>query len=146
MTRAERPEWDVLVIDDEEVVRGGITRLLSDEGLRVAGAADAASGLSHAALADCRLVLCDLMLPDRSGLDLLRELRLRRQDVPLVCITGYATRENQALAADAGATTFLPKPFDSDELLSVVRRALGAGGPRGRAAGEDEKAEKEEGQ
>jgi DNA-binding NtrC family response regulator len=130
MTAGVETTWDVLVIDDEEVVRGGVERLLADEGLRVASAPDAAGALAHPALATCRLVLCDLMLPDRSGLDLLRDLRARRRDLPLVCMTGYATRETSAQVAAAGATLFLPKPFDQDELLSVVRRALESGDAR----------------
>ncbi len=115
---------DVLVVDDEEVVRGGVARVLADEGLRVAHAADAQGALGHPALAACRLVLCDLMLPDRSGVELVRELRARRPDLPVVCITGYATREIVSAATTAGATSVLAKPFDRDELLSVVRRAL----------------------
>jgi two-component system C4-dicarboxylate transport response regulator DctD len=122
-------EADVLVIDDEEVVRTGIARVLSGEGLRVALSADAAGALAHPALASCRAVICDLMLPDRSGLELLRDIRRRRPDVPLVCITGYATRDQMELAEQAGATVFLPKPFDEEELLSVVRRALDPGAP-----------------
>jgi DNA-binding NtrC family response regulator len=129
MADGDRPEWDVLVIDDEEVVRGGIARVLSAEGLRVAVAPDAAGALGHAALDSCRVVLCDLMLPDRSGLELLRDMRQRRQDLPLVCITGYATRDQMELAERAGATMFLAKPFDEDELLSTVRRALEPGWP-----------------
>jgi DNA-binding NtrC family response regulator len=119
---------DVLVVDDEEVVRNGVERVLRDEGLRVAGAADARTALAHPALARCRLVLCDLMLPDRSGLELLRELRAAHPRLSVVCITGYATRELVAQAETAGAAAFLPKPFDRDELVSVVRRALDSAG------------------
>ena len=124
MAAEKREDWHVLVVDDEEVVRSGVARVLADEGLSVVGAPDAAGALAHPALAECRLVLCDLMLPDRSGLDLLRDLRARRPDLAIVCITGYATREIVAEAAAAGATAFLPKPFDRDELVSVVRSAL----------------------
>lgn len=124
MAAEERRDRPVLVVDDEEVVRSGVARVLADEGLSVVGAPDAAGALAHPALGQCRLVLCDLMLPDRSGLDLLRDLRARRPDLPIVCITGYATREIIADAEAAGATAFLPKPFDRDELVSVVRSAL----------------------
>jgi DNA-binding NtrC family response regulator len=129
MTSESPAEHDVLVIDDEEVVREGIARLLAADGLSVATASDAASGLAHPALAHCRVALCDLMLPDRSGLELLREARARRPDLPLIAITGYATREQMELAEAAGASLFLPKPFDEDELLSAVRRALESGAP-----------------
>src|SRR5512141_2784108 len=106
MTGAASAAGAVLIIDDEEVVREGIARVLAAEGLSVATAADAASGLAHPALGDCRGVLCDLMLPDRSGLELMREIRQRRPDLPLIAITGYATREQMELAESAGATSF----------------------------------------
>jgi len=127
MAGGDQSRWDVLVVDDEEVVRNVAVRVLGAEGLRVVVAQDAGAALAHAALDSCRVVLCDLMLPDRSGLDLLREIRQRRQDVALICTTGYATRDQMELAEQAGATVFLPKPFDEDELLSAVRRALDEG-------------------
>ncbi len=128
---SDRPDGacDVLVIDDEAVVREGVTRVLAADGLAVATSPDTAGGLAHPALAGCRLVLCDLMLPDRSGLELLRELRRRRPELPLIAITGYATQDQMEAAESAGATLFLPKPFDEDELLSAVRRALEPGAP-----------------
>jgi len=120
-------EWDVLVVDDEPVVREGIRRVLEAAGMRVAVAADAASAVSHPAAAGCRLVMCDLMLPDHSGIQVLRSLRAARRELPVVMITGYATSENHDMALEAGATDFLAKPFEESELLAVVRRALGGG-------------------
>ena len=120
-----RETWDVLVLDDEAVVRDGIARVLSSEGLRVAATADGRSALAHPALASCRLVLCDLMLPDVPGLEVLKAIRAARPGLAVVLITGYATAENVARALEAGATGFLPKPFDEAELLAAVRHALG---------------------
>lgn len=118
------PSCDVLVVDDEQVVRDGIRRILGASGYRVEVADDAATGLAHPALRSCRLVVCDLMLPDRMGTDLVREIRAARPDVSVVVITGYATSLNGAAALAAGADDFLPKPFDEEELLAVVRRAI----------------------
>jgi DNA-binding NtrC family response regulator len=120
---------DVLVIDDEAVVRDGVRRVLEANGLRVATAADAAAGLAHPALAACRLVLCDLMLPDASGLDVVREIARRRPDLPAVVITGYATPDHAARAQAAGAAGFLAKPFEASELMDSVRLALAARPP-----------------
>ncbi len=117
--------WDVLVVDDEPVVRDGIRLVLEAEGMRVAVAADALSAIAHPAAASCRLVMCDLMLPDHSGIEVLRSVRAGRPGLPVVMITGYATSENHELALEAGATDFLAKPFEESELLAVVRRALG---------------------
>ena len=118
---------DVLVIDDEPVVREAVRRVLEAEGLRVAVAGDGASGLQHAAVAFCRLVICDLMLPDVSGAEVLRTLHRVRPDLPVVLITGFATPDHAARAQEAGAADFLAKPFEAAELLEVVRRALTVG-------------------
>ena len=69
-------------------------------------------GLAHPALASCRLVLCDLMLPDRSGTEVLREMRRRRPQLPVVLITGYATRDQRA-ARTRGRRRRLPAPSRS---------------------------------
>jgi DNA-binding NtrC family response regulator len=123
MTR-DHPACDVLVVDDEAVVRRAVERVLADEGIRVAAVSDAASALAHPAAATCRLVLCDLMLPDLPGGELLERLRALRPDRPVVVITGYATPESLARAAQAGAAFVLNKPFDATELVVAVRRAL----------------------
>jgi CheY-like chemotaxis protein len=121
--------WDVLVIDDEAVVRDAVRRVLEGEGLSVATAATGQAGLASAALSSCRLVLCDLMLPDVTGFDLVATVRGRRPGVPVVVITGYPTSENALRVVEAGASDFLPKPFTESELLAVVGRAMAATGP-----------------
>lgn len=116
--------WDVLVVDDEAVVRGGVKLVLEPEGLRVAQAATVAEALAHEALAQCRLLLCDLMLKGESGLEVVSEARRRRPELAIVLMTGYATEETAALGAQSGASAFLAKPFDDVELLDQVRRVL----------------------
>lgn len=118
------PSWDVLVVDDEPVVRDAIRLVLEHDGLRVAVARDGEIALLHPALSDCRLVFCDLMLPGRSGLEILSEIRRRRPDVPIVAITGYPTADQAARSLAAGATNFLAKPFDATELMELIRRVL----------------------
>ncbi len=127
------PHVDVLVVDDEPVVTAAVRMVLADAGLTVATVADAEQALDHPDLDQCRLVICDLMLPGRSGLEALVAMRARRPELPIIMITGYATpgHEDQVLAA--GATAFLPKPFDESELLTLVRRVL----PEADVAGED---------
>jgi CheY-like chemotaxis protein len=126
---------DVLVVDDEPVVADVVRLVLGAAGLVVTAAPDAETALAHPALGDCRLVLCDLMLPGLSGLDALRALHARRPGLPIVMTTGYATPEQEELALAAGATAFLPKPFDDSELLTLVRRVLSPAS----AAGEERK-------
>lgn len=126
-------DCDILVIDDEPVVRQAIRRVLEANGLRVETADDATSGLEHPALAACRVVLCDLMLPDRSGMEVLGDLARLRPGLPVVLITGYATPDHALRAREAGAADFLAKPFEAGELMDSVRHALG----EGRAAKEE---------
>jgi DNA-binding NtrC family response regulator len=116
--------WDVLVVDDEPVVRDAIRLILRDDGLSVATVEDAESALGHPALATCRLVICDMMLPGLPGIEAARAFRRQRHALPILFITGDATAGTEAQAADAGATAFLAKPFDDTELLTLVRHAL----------------------
>ena len=129
------PACDVLVVDDEPVVRDAVRLVLGYEGYGVESAPDAEAGLAHPALAACRLLLCDLMLPGQSGLELLRQVRALRPELPIVMITGYATDANAERALAEGATAFLAKPFDDSELLTLVRQVLA----RTPDAGEDVK-------
>ena len=114
----------VLVVDDEPVVRDAIRRVLEAEGMQVALASSGEEALHDDALTDCELLLCDLMLPGMSGIEVVRAVRARRPDLPIVAITGYATGEVRAAAEAAGASDFLSKPFDHSELLDRVRGAL----------------------
>ncbi len=116
--------WDVLVVDDEPVIRDAVRLVLGPEGFEVAEAGDGPSALAHPALAECRLVLCDMMMPGCDGVELVREMRRRRPELAIVLITGYATAEHAARAIEAGASAFLAKPFDEDELLDLVRQVL----------------------
>jgi DNA-binding NtrC family response regulator len=115
---------DVLIVDDEPVVRDAVSRILREEGLRAVSVPDAEAALAHPALDSCRLVICDVMLPGLSGLEAVAALRRRRPNLPVVMITGYAAAEQEARAAEVGATAFLAKPFDDVELMTMVRRAM----------------------
>jgi DNA-binding NtrC family response regulator len=120
---------DVLVVDDEPVVTAAVRMVLGDAGLTVQAVADAEAVLAHPALDSCRLLICDLMLHGRSGLEVLEAVRRRRPRLPIVMITGYATPAHEDLVLAAGATAFLPKPFDESELMTLVRRVLSEADP-----------------
>jgi CheY-like chemotaxis protein/glycine cleavage system H lipoate-binding protein len=123
-----RTAYDVLLVEDEPVVREAATRILRPEGLAVDRVEDVAGALAQLRRHDHKLVLSDLMLPGFSGFDLLERMSGERPALPVILITGYATIENALAAFKKGAFDFLPKPFDVPELLGVVRRALTAVG------------------
>lgn len=113
----------VLVFDDEEVVRDVLRRLLTGAGYRVVTASSAQEGVARLGEAEFDLVLLDLMLPDRSGMDVLRELRETMPDQMVLMMTAYASVENAVEAMQAGAHHYLTKPFKNDEVLALVRNA-----------------------
>jgi DNA-binding NtrC family response regulator len=121
-----RNGFDVLLVEDEPVVREAAARILRPEGLTLDRVEDVDGALARLRRSDYRVVLCDLMLPGFSGFDLLERVTGERPQLPVILITGYATIENALAAFKKGAFDVLPKPFDVAELLGVVRRALRA--------------------
>ena len=71
-----------------------------------------------------RLIITDIMMPKMDGFQLLEKMRLSKIDIPVIMTTGYSTGENAIRALQDGALAFIPKPFDVDELVSVVKRGL----------------------
>jgi len=114
----------VLIIDDEEIIREALGALLSMDGYEVRTAATAAEGLSQIAEIDFDAVLLDLMLPDRSGLEVLDEIRRGDDALPIVMITAFGTIETAVRATKQGAFHYFTKPFKNDEVLVVVRNAV----------------------
>src|SRR4051812_49410851 len=114
----------VLIIDDESAIRESLETLLESEGYEVQSAATAEEGLSRLAAREFDLVLLDLALPDRNGLDLLRDLRLQNSQLSIIMITAYGTVENAVKAMQSGAVNFIQKPWDNEKLLADVRAAV----------------------
>ncbi len=110
----------VLVIEDEPQIRRFVRSALEEEGYRAIEAATAADGLARAAREHPALVLLDLGLPDRDGVELVRELRLWSQ-VPIVILSARSAESEKIAALDAGADDYLTKPFGLGELLARVR-------------------------
>lgn len=115
----------VLVVDDEEVVRVLFENLLVEDGLQYLSAADAASAVEMVEGQQPALVLVDKNLPDRSGLDLIAELKGRHPLVEFIMITGYASLDSAVKAMELGAFSYLTKPFDDIEVvLDRIHAAL----------------------
>ncbi len=115
----------VLIIDDEAAIRESLETLLEMEGYDVESAGTAVHGLARIGERPFDLVLLDLALPDRNGIELLEELHAHDPELSVIMITAYGTVENAVKAMQAGATNFVQKPWDNEKLLADVRIAVG---------------------
>src|ERR1051326_5513718 len=115
----------VLIIDDEHAIRESLVTLLEMEGYSVATSESGEEGLVRMAEQPFDLVLLDFALPGMNGLEVLREIRERDQQVSVILITAYGTVENAVHAIQAGAANFIQKPWDNEKLLADVRAAVG---------------------
>lgn len=123
----------VLVVDDDEVVRSTLSRLLGRLGCRTRQAADGATGLQEIAREAPDLVLLDLLMPEMNGPEFLRALRVTHPDLPVVIVTGYPDGELMHEAARHGPLLLLAKPVELDQLERTVRAVLGIRATTGRA-------------
>ena len=114
----------VLIIDDEAAIRESLETLLESEGYGVQSASSAEEGLARLAEREFDLLLLDLALPDRNGLELLRDLRIQNPELSIIMITAYGTVENAVKAMQSGAVNFVQKPWDNEKLLADVRAAV----------------------
>ena len=123
-TKAPRKAPRVLVVDDDPGLAEVIELLLSREGYAVERAGSVRGALESVAGAEPDLVITDLKLPDGTGLDLIARLRADRPELPVIMITSYSSLESAIGALRAGAVDYLIKPFDNEEFLHSVDRAL----------------------
>jgi DNA-binding NtrC family response regulator len=114
----------VLIIDDEVGIRESLQTLLELEGYDVETAANGEQGIARLGDRSFDLVLLDLALPDRNGIDLLAEIRAHAPQLSVIMITAYGTVENAVKAMQAGAANFVQKPWDNEKLLADVRGAV----------------------
>ncbi len=122
----------VLVIEDEPKVAAGLRDGLQGEGYDVIVEATAEGGFYRATTEELDLVLLDLGLPARDGLEILRALRERGLKTPILIVTARDAAEDRVLGLDSGADDYLVKPFAFEELLARMRAVLrrGAADPR----------------
>ncbi len=114
----------ILIVEDEAKLARLISRVLGEEGYAVETTGDGRSGLARALLEDFDLVILDWMLPDRSGIQIVRRLRVAEVGVPVLMLTARDQIEDRVEGLDAGADDYLPKPFAFPELLARVRALI----------------------
>jgi two-component system, NtrC family, response regulator AtoC len=114
----------ILVIDDEFDTREVLKDRLESLDYRVLTAATGEEGLERLERENPQMVLLDIELPDRNGLEMLGEIRKREHDITVVMITAYGTIERAVRAMKEGAYDFIPKPFEPDHVALIVAKAL----------------------
>jgi two-component system, OmpR family, KDP operon response regulator KdpE len=113
----------ILVVDDEPQILRALETTLRGAGYEVDTAADGAAALARAAARPPEAVILDLVLPDRSGVEVCRELRMWLK-VPVLVLSAVGEERDKVEALDAGADDYVTKPFGIDELLARLRAAL----------------------
>ncbi|MFZ5571023.1 MAG: response regulator [Thermodesulfobacteriota bacterium] len=114
----------ILVVDDERIVLESCRRVLEPEGFEVLVVASALEALKALEAEKPTAFLVDIKMPVHDGLYLLRELRERQVDIPVILMSGLNTEDMIAEALNMGASNFIAKPFTPDELLKSVRQAI----------------------
>ncbi len=117
------PPLKVLIVDDEPPIRKLLRMGLGTQGYHLIDAPNAKTALELMS-AEPDLVILDLGLPDMQGLDLLRQIRQLREDVPIVVLSSRGDEVAKVEALDLGADDYVTKPFGMDELLARIRAAL----------------------
>jgi DNA-binding response OmpR family regulator len=114
----------IVVVEDEAAIRRGVVDVLRMSGYEVAEAADGEAGLSEARRAGVDLVLLDLLLPRKDGLDVLTELRQTHPSLPVIILTARGSEDDRVRGLRGGADDYVVKPFSGRELLARVEAVL----------------------
>lgn len=114
----------LLIVDDEASLRDFLTIVFEEEGWQVTSAGSVAEGTAALCEIDPDVVLCDLMMPDGSGLEILKLVNQQHDGVPVIMITAYTSARSAVEALKAGAYDYIAKPFDVDELKIVLEKAV----------------------
>ncbi len=123
MTTQTRASLRILVVDDEPAMVGAVSALVGSAGHQVITAYDGDSALRRFAEENPDLVLLDLAMPRRDGVDVCRVIR-RSSQVPIIVLTGEADELAKVEALDAGADDYVTKPFGRQELLARIRAVM----------------------
>jgi DNA-binding response OmpR family regulator len=118
----------ILVVEDDKKVASFLQKGLREEGYSVDVAHDGEDGLLKAHVHDYDLLVLDVMLPGRTGLEIVRNLRFRQSSVPVLLLTARSEQDDIVLGLNAGADDYLTKPFGFDELVARIRALLRRGG------------------
>ncbi|HEU4353806.1 MAG TPA: nitrogen regulation protein NR(I) [Burkholderiales bacterium] len=116
-----KPVW---IVDDDRSIRWVIEKALSREGIAYNSFASAQEALDALSGATPEVLVSDIRMPGRSGLELLQAVKQRYPAVPVIVMTAYSDLDSAVAAFQGGAYEYLPKPFDIDQAVELIRRAL----------------------
>ena len=117
-------EMTILVADDDQAIRTVVSQALTRSGYLVRATSNASTLWNWVADGEGDMVITDVVLPDENGLDLLPRIRKIRPELRIVVMSAQNTLLTAVKAAQRGAFDYLPKPFDLNELVAVVKKAL----------------------
>jgi len=113
----------IWVVDDDESIRWVLERGLSENGIEVKTFDSASKVIKKLETENPSLILTDIKMPGKSGIDLLDEVRELRPEIPIIIMTAHSDLESAVESYEHGAWEYLPKPFDIEEAVSMVQRA-----------------------
>jgi len=116
-----KPVW---IVDDDRSIRWVIEKALSREGIAFSSFSSAQEALEALSQASPEVLVSDIRMPGRSGLELLQAMKQRHPAVPVIVMTAYSDLDSAVAAFQGGAYEYLPKPFDVDQAVDLIRRAL----------------------
>ena len=114
----------ILVVDDEPNYLIVLSELLQDEGFEVLTAQSGEQALKHVREVDLDLIITDMQMPGMDGIVLLKTVKSLNRDLPVIMITAYGEVEKAVMAMQAGAYTYLTKPFNNQELIVNINKAV----------------------
>ena len=114
----------ISIVDDDEAIRRSLDDLIRSAGLRALGFSSAEAFLQSNQLSEIDCLILDLCLPGMSGLELQRQLAEDNFDLPIIFMTAHESGDRRRQAIEAGAVTYLNKPFDEADLLNAIDIAL----------------------
>jgi two-component system response regulator RegA len=135
---AESTQGVALVVDDDEIFRNRLQRSFTERGWETHAAKDGPTALSLAAIHGPDLAIVDLRLPEMSGLDIVRELRSLDDTTCIIMLTGYGSIATAIAATKLGASHYLGKPADADQILNAYQRLKSPDGEEAPEAGDTE--------
>ncbi len=135
----------ILVIDDETNLRSGLAAALQEEGYQVQSAGSGKQGLEKINLFLPDLVICDVKMPEMSGIELLKLAKQKHPDMPVIMLTGHAGLDDAVSAMKLGAYDFLTKPVHLDKLFLLAERAIESASQKQRTQALEERIDERKG-